>query len=632
MTLKRFSLVIMMVMMSFTLFARYSPYSMLEYLKFQVIDEQNREAALTGYYEALGVAENFWGWQIPSDTINVPSVVTIDGKEYTVTEIADNALYGLGAYTNHDRYEDFWAVIRLPETIRRLGKFSVYPTGGPYAQVRLPHSLEVMDDNCLMLGDGGSYTVFENVNSIGKNVFYGLRGEVIFMNHDFEINGNMIKINQIDLLFFLGENLSIATNSFNAGAFSNGTTIHRLEFGKYPCNIASKAFSGNCSIDKVLVHCPEAYDIPDDAFSSGIYQNAVLHVPKSAVESYKNAVGWRNFINIEGFNDGDVNIDGNVNSSDITALYNNLLDEDMENVMTSDVNQDGNTTSADITLVYDILLNNEPEPPTPSIEILDVDSIQTYTVNGVSFNMVGVKGGTFMMGSEEWNSTRPVHQVTLSSYYIGQTEVTQELWEAVMGNNPSYFNGGYWSIVNNRPIETVSLFDCIEFVQRLNTLTGENFKVPTEAEWEYAARGGKKSHGYRFSGSNNIDDVAWHSDNFDEELPQVGLLIPPKPVATKMPNELGIYDMSGNVEEWVSDRYQPYTAEPQVNPTGSETSLARITRGGDIGHEFDWYFYLFEVWERVALNYGVGEQQLDAGLSTSHYRGFRLAKDVSTQE
>lgn len=630
MTIKKFSLVIMMVMISFTILvnARYSPYSMLEYLKFQVIDEQNREAALTGYYEALGVTEDFWGFQIPSDTIIVPSVVTIDGKEYTVTEIADNALYKLGAYENHSRYEDFWAVIRLPETIRRLGKFSVYPTGGPYAKVHLPHSLEVMDDNCLMLGDGGSYTVFENVNSIGKNVFDGLRGEVIFMNHDFEINGNMIKINQIDRLYFLGENLSIATNSFNAGAFSNGTTIHRLEFGKYPCNIASNAFNGNCSVDKVLVHCPEAYDIPDDAFSSGIYQNAVLHVPKSAVESYKNAVGWRNFINIEGFNDGDVNIDGNVNSSDITALYNNLLDEDMENVMTSDVNQDGNTTSADITLVYDILLNNEP--PTPSIEILDVDSIQTYTVNGVSFNMVGVKGGTFMMGSEEWGNSRPVHQVTLSSYYIGQTEVTQELWEAVMGNNPSYFNGGYWSNGYNRPVENVSLFDCIEFVQRLNTLTGENFKVPTDAEWEYAAGGGKKSHGYIYSGSNNIDDVAWHHGNFDEEPPYAGAPLPTKPVATKMPNELGIYDMSGNVEEWVSDRFQPYTAEPQVNPTGSETSLTRITRGGDI----DWTGTTdpFKVRFRLTNGYGIGEQQVDAGLRTNHYRGFRLAKDVSTQE
>ena len=569
MTLKRFSLVIMMVMMSFTIIvnARYSPYSMLEYLKFQVIDEQNREAALTGYYEALGVTEYSWGWQIPSDTINVPSVVTINGKEYTVTEIADNALYGLGAYTNHDRYEDFWAIIKLPETIRRLGKYSVYPTGGPYAQVRLPHSLEVMDDYCLMLGDGGSYIVYDNVNSIGKNVFYGLSGEVIFMNHDFEINGNMIKINQIDRLYFLGENLSIATNSFNAGAFSNGTTIHRLEFGKYPCNIASNAFNGNCSVDKVLVHCPEAYDIPDDAFSSGIYQNAVLHVPKTAVESYKNAVGWRNFINIEGFNDGDVNIDGNVNSSDITALYNYLLNDNLENFMSSDVNEDGVVTAADVTALYNILLCDE----TPG------DSILTYTANGVSFNMVSVNGGTFTMGDNSNIYAGTEHLVTLSSFYIGQTEVTQELWLAVMGENPSWCNGSKGGVDYGtnlqRPVECVTWEECQEFISKLNLITGEDFRMPTEAEWEYAARGGDRSQGYIYAGSNNVDDVAWY---FVEDVHQRMT----HSVALKLPNELGLYDMSGNAGEWCQDWYAAYSAQPQINPTGPTEGYDRIIRGG----------------------------------------------------
>ena len=628
MTIKRFSLVIMMVMISFTILvnARYSPYSMLEYLKFQVIDEQNREAALTGYYEALGVAENFWGWQIP-DTINVPSVVTIAGKEYTVTEIADNALSGLGHFANQQRYEDFWPSIVLPETIRRLGKRSLWTNGEyGYTRVNLPHSLEEMADSCLLTCTyGGQYTMLENVNSIGKNVFQGPGvGVLTFMNHDFELNANMFTLSYIQVLTFCGENLSIAAATFN------GTSeIERLVFGFYPCSIASNAFGENTAINKIVVYCPEPYSIPENAFTTSIYQNAKLLVPENALENYRNAPGWKNFASIESICSGDVNYDGAITASDITAQYNYMLNGNTENFTGGDVNGDGNITAADVTEIYSILLNNEP--PTPSIEILDVDSIQTYTVNGVSFNMVGVKGGTFMMGSEEWGNSRPVHQVTLSSYYIGQTEVTQELWEAVMGNNPSRFNGGYWSNGYNRPVENVSLFDCIEFVQRLNTLTGENFKVPTDAEWEYAAGGGKKSHGYIYSGSNNIDDVAWHRGNFDEEPPYAGAPIPTKPVATKMPNELGIYDMSGNVEEWVSDRFQDYTAEPQVNPTGPETGLERITRGGDIGSN-GVSTDRFKVRFRGRIGRIVNEQHVDAGLITEDYLGFRLAKDVSTQE
>ncbi|MBQ0015371.1 MAG: formylglycine-generating enzyme family protein, partial [Bacteroidales bacterium] len=150
--------------------------------------------------------------------------------------------------------------------------------------------------------------------------------------------------------------------------------------------------------------------------------------------------------------------------------------------------------------------------------------------------MVEVSGGTFKMGatseqgSDAWNDEKPVHNVTLSSYYIGLTEVTQELWQAVMGSNPSYFKGLY------RPVENVSWDDCQTFISRLNSLTGKNFRLPTEAEWEFAARGGTKSRGYKYSGSNTLDDVAWHVGNSGDKTHDVG---------TKAPNELGIYDMSG---------------------------------------------------------------------------------------
>lgn len=197
---------------------------------------------------------------------------------------------------------------------------------------------------------------------------------------------------------------------------------------------------------------------------------------------------------------------------------------------------------------------------------------KVYTVNGVSFKMIAVKGGTFQMGSDdgyEWE--KPVHQVTLSDYYIGETEVTQELWNAVMGSNPSYYTGNM-----QRPVEMVSWIDCQTFISKLNQLTGETFRLPTEAQWEYAARGGNKSKGYTYSGSNVIDDVAWYDDNSGEMT---------YPVKTKVPNELGIYDMSGNVWEWCSDWYGSYSSAAQTDPTGPSTGSARVMRGGSWGSD-----------------------------------------------
>ena len=199
--------------------------------------------------------------------------------------------------------------------------------------------------------------------------------------------------------------------------------------------------------------------------------------------------------------------------------------------------------------------------------------IETFTVNGVTFNMVRVDGGTFQMGSNDsdaYKDEKPVHQVTLSTYSIGETEVTQALWEAVMGSNPSNWKG------SNLPVEQVSWEDCQEFITRLNKITGRSFRLPTEAEWEFAARGGNKSKGYQYSGSNSIGEVAWYHGNSGSET---------HTVKTKQPNELGIYDMSGNVWEWCQDRYGKYSRKSQTNPTGSSSGSARVDRGGG------WYDY-----------------------------------------
>ena len=192
---------------------------------------------------------------------------------------------------------------------------------------------------------------------------------------------------------------------------------------------------------------------------------------------------------------------------------------------------------------------------------------KTFTVNGVSFEMVFVGGGTFQMGGN-YIDELPVHSVTLSDYYIGQTEVTQELWKAVMGSSPSYSD--YVGAKN--PVNDVSWNDCQEFISKLNRLTGGRFRLPTEAEWEYAARGGNKNCGYKYSGSDYfLGSVAWYKDNSGSEV---------HPVGSKSPNELGLYDMSGNVWEWCSDWYGDYPSSPQTNPTGASSGTGRVLRGG----------------------------------------------------
>ena len=194
------------------------------------------------------------------------------------------------------------------------------------------------------------------------------------------------------------------------------------------------------------------------------------------------------------------------------------------------------------------------------------------TVGSASYTMVRVEGGSFTMGgtSEQGKSVEkdetPVHQVTLSSFYMGETEVTQALWQAVMGSNPSKYKG------NNKPVENVSWDDCLEFIQKLNQLTGRNFRLPTEAEWEFAARGGNKGHGYKFSGSNNVEDVAWLDTNSKNTTHDV---------KTKPANELGLYDMSGNVHELCQDWHGSYSSSAQTNPTGKSFGEIKVARGGN---------------------------------------------------
>ncbi|MCH5174106.1 MAG: formylglycine-generating enzyme family protein, partial [Bacteroidales bacterium] len=208
------------------------------------------------------------------------------------------------------------------------------------------------------------------------------------------------------------------------------------------------------------------------------------------------------------------------------------------------------------------------------------------TVNGIDLEMVYVAGGTFAMGATPEQGTdyasneRPVHNVTLSSYYIGRFEVTQGQWAKVMGTSIQQQASkagcsSYYGIGPDYPMYYVSWEEAQAFCQELSRMTGRTYCLPTEAQWEYAARGGNKSKGYKYSGSNNIDEVAWYSNNSH---------VTSHPVGTKMPNELGLYDMSGNVCEWCSDWYGGYSSSDANNPAGPSTGSDRVHRGDS------WYF------------------------------------------
>ena len=199
----------------------------------------------------------------------------------------------------------------------------------------------------------------------------------------------------------------------------------------------------------------------------------------------------------------------------------------------------------------------------------------SFTVGGVSFKMIRIEHGTFMMGGPCYDE-KPVHEVTISKdYYMGETQVTHELWRAVMGDyGEPYIYISDDIMTKKYPVEGVPWDDCQEFIKKLNALTGKQFRLPTEAEWEFAARGGNKSRHTQYSGSNDLDSVAWYYDNSGEIT---------HPVAKKLPNELGLYDMSGNVDEWCNDCYERdyYSKSPSVDPQGpSPDSPFRVIRGG----------------------------------------------------
>jgi hypothetical protein len=266
----------------------------------------------------------------------------------------------------------------------------------------------------------------------------------------------------------------------------------------------------------------------------------------------------------------------------------------------------GNNTSGEATIDWTVGSTAGDNSFTATLYKADKSVIKELTKTvivkggtGISgpIDMVLVDGGTFQMGSTSGESDeQPVHSVTLSSYYIGKTEVTQAQWVAVVGSYSSYFKG------DDLPVEYASWNDVQIFITMLNQQTGQNYRLPTEAEWEFAARGGNSSKGYTYSGSNSIGDVAWYGDNSGSKTHAVG---------TKAFNELGLYDMSGNVWEWCYDWYGSYPSGALNNPLGPASGSSRVRRGGS------WYDDAYHC--RVADRY----DGIPGG--RGHTLGFRLA-------
>lgn len=244
-------------------------------------------------------------------------------------------------------------------------------------------------------------------------------------------------------------------------------------------------------------------------------------------------------------------------------------------------------------------INNVNRPASSS---LFSSNVLTITAGGVSFDVVRVKAGTFVMGCTDEqngecdNDENPSHRVTISQdYYIGKFEVTQDLFEAVMGYNPSNWKA------SNLPVENVRWDEAQEFCNKLSRMTGRRFALPTEAQWEYAARGGMKSVGYKYCGSSDISDVAWYVENSYRQTHPVGSL---------RPNELGLYDMSGNVWEWCQDWYGDYSSSSQRDPKGPNSGSIHVLRGGG--------------WDLDAESLRVANRGNYASDFSSGYYGFRV--------
>lgn len=447
------------------------------------------------------------------DAVVIPSFVPYGGRTYTVNAIGNYAFKMCKGMSQ----------ITLPTTIETIGSYAFHYCED-LSEVVIPFS----------------------VTNIKNNAFWlcvNLR-EVVIPN---------------------------SVTTVGSMTFRNCSILEKVVIGKSVTSIGSTCFYYCPEITEVTCLAevpPTLYDEGDNTtFMPAVYESAALRVPYGSHEDYCNDSMWGLFANIVSKQDvepaivGDVDNDGSVTIGDVTAMIDLLLSEETPNNLAAvDMNGDNDFAINDLTTLIDQLLDDTAGSITTGSS-----ARREFLINCCHFNIIKVDGGTFMMGLEGDDLATPVHQVTLSDYHIGETEVTQALWTAVMHSNPSYNQSS-----DDRPVENMDWYACQEFVNKLSAMTGENFSLPTEAQWEFAARGGNKSLGYIYSGSNNLDEVAWYNSNSGNST---------HPVAMKKANELGLYDMSGNVFEWCQDYLGNYTSEAQIDPQGPATGDTRVCRG-----------------------------------------------------
>lgn len=448
----------------------------------------------------------------PWNNLNYSNVFIEDG----VTHIGNHAFY------NNAGLIDVW-IDNDESSLESIGVEAFANTS--LEEIRFPNSLETIEtgafQGCKYL-ENAIFVYGTSIKSIGDFAFNETKILKKKYNSDLKRNVNRI--------------LSLESTLEELGKYAYSGDIEKIEIGSNLKKIGACAFVTSVSSGSLYINrgTPPSADGVVTSYDEGW----TLYVPKGCKSAYQRSAPWRNFKKI-------------VEDSNLTTEEGYVPEE-------GDADDDNN-----------------------NVDSRDARSGQTFTVtaNGVQFKMIGVSGGTFQMGSDDneaEDDEKPVHEVTLSNFSICETEVTQKLWYAVMGYRPTS-DGRQWrsgdGLGDKFPANYINWNDCQEFITNLNRITGRTFRMPTEAEWEYAARGGNKSRGYKYSGSNTIGNVAWYIGNSD---------ITNHPVKTMQPNELGIYDMSGNVLEWCSDWYDSsfYSSSPSSNPIGPTTGSYRVFRGG----------------------------------------------------